>query len=229
MTEAEDDGDWIVAEGRARRRRAQGQLAEVELLLLRGHDAEAEAAARSSLAGLASSLNWLEDTDEFDEAHRLLDLAGEYVRRTFGCSLHWTGSGYEQRCPVAIAHKRIGVSPEIVLDGWDCTICGSDAETCEHIAGRVYDGEPCARSARGPMRVLGVAWVTRPDQPDARLTALPVSTEALRSAMPPEWQPGAPVSCDRCLLPCEGVEEFDLADLQGLAAQAADRGPSAAS
>jgi hypothetical protein len=219
MTDPAED-DWIIEEGLDRRRRAQAQLAEVEFLLIRGPAEVAETAARNSLAGFASSLNWLEDTDEFDEAHRLLDLAGGYVRRTFGCSLHWTGSSYEQRCPVAIAHKRIGVSPEIVLAGWDCTICGADAETCEHIAGRVYNGEQCGRSARGPIRVLGMAWVNRPDQPDARLTALPLPMDELREKMPAEWRPGMPLSCDRCLLPCDGMEEFDFADLQQRAANA---------
>ena len=173
---------------------------------------------------MASSLNWLEDTYEFEEAHRLLDLAGGYVRRTFGCSIHWTGSSYEQRCPVAIAHKRIVVSPEFILVGWDCTICGADAETCAHIAGRVYDGKDCGRRARGPVKLLGIAWVTRPDQPDARVQALPISTEELGSKMPSEWRPGMPLSCDRCLLPCDGVEEFDLAELQQMAGDAFEGG-----
>lgn len=218
MTDPDDERHWVIEEGFARRRHAQQQLAEGEVLLARGRRTEAEAAARSSLAGLASSVNWLEDTEEFDEAHRLLDLAGECVRRTFGCNLHWTGSGYEQRCPVAIAHKRIGFSPEIVLDGFDCTICGVDAETCEHIAGRVYDGVRCGRRARGPIRFLGAAMVTRPEQPDARLQAIPLSIADLRSALPRQWQPGMPVSCDRCLLPCDGVDEFNLAELQEVAA-----------
>jgi hypothetical protein len=222
MTDPDDERDWVVEEGLARRRHAQEELAEVGVLLARGRHTEAEAAARSSLAGLASSLNWLEDTDEFDEAHRLLDLAGEYVRRLFGCNLHWTGSGYEQRCPVAIAHKRIGFSPEIALDGFECTICGAEAEECEHIAGRVYDSVRCGRRARGPIRLLVDAMVTRPEQPDARMQAIPISIADLRSALPSQWQPGMSVSCDRCLLPCDGVEEFNLAELQELAADNSD-------
>jgi hypothetical protein len=226
---SEDDSDWIVGEGLARRRHAQDELTEVELLLANGHPDAAEAAARRSLASFASSLNWLEDTEEFDTAHQLLDLAGAYVRRTFGCTIHWTGSGYEQRCPVAVAHKRIGVSPEIVVDGWDCTICNADAETCEHIVGRFYEGEMCGRRARGPIRLLGIAWVTRPDQPDARLTALPLSTDEIRAKMPPDWRPGMPLACDRCLLPCDGIEEFDFAELQQLASDGgAEAAPSEA-
>jgi hypothetical protein len=222
MADPDEERDWVVEEGLERRRHAQEQLSEVAVLLARGSHSEAEAAARSSLAGLASSLNWLEDTDEFDEAHRLLDLAGEWVRRIFGCNLYWTGSGYEQRCPVAIAHKRIGFSPEIALEGFDCTICGADAEECEHIAGRVYDGVRCGRRARGPITFLGAAVVTRPEQPDARMQAIPLSIADLRSMLPPQWQPGMPVSCDRCLLPCEGVEEFNLAELQELAVDNSD-------
>lgn len=215
---AENTDDWVVGEGLARRESAQRDIAEVEFLLLRNSPEAAQKIARASLETFASSLNWLEDTDHFEEAHRLLDLAGKYVRRTFGCTLHWTGSEYQQTCPVALAHTRIGVSPEIVFDGFDCTICDADAETCPHIAGRVYEGKTCWRRVRGPIQVLAIAWVNRPDQPDARLQSVPVELEKLRKALPPEWRPGMPVSCDRCLLPCEGLKEPDLSSLQDEAA-----------
>jgi hypothetical protein len=216
--ENENEDDDAIAYAIERRTEAQRGLAEVELLLLQNRPRTAESRARESLVILGSSLNWLEDTERFEEAHALLDQAGAYVRRTFGCQLRFTGSGYELPCPVAVAHKRLGVSPEIIVDGFDCTICGLDEEQCEHISGRVYDGERCRRRARGRMRIIAVAWVSRPEQPDARLSALPVPLEKIKKLMPAGWQVGMPVPCDRCLFPCDGVEEFDLDQLREAAA-----------
>lgn len=48
----------------------------------------------------------------------------------------------------------------------------------------------------------------RPANPDARLTALPVSTRDLSAVLGPLWKLGMPVNCDRCLTPCNGVEEI---------------------
>jgi hypothetical protein len=44
-------------------------------------------------------------------------------------------------------------------------------------------------------------------QPEARLTELPVSTADLRQAFGPEFNVGMPVSCDRCLGDCEGIDD----------------------
>jgi hypothetical protein len=205
--------DWVIEYGLNRLKAAQAEIAEVELLLLRGRRKEAEETARSSLRTFASAMNWLEDTDHFDNAHRLLDLAGKYVRLTFGCWLHRDGKSYEQRCPVALAHKRIGFSPELVVTRYTCTICGEDAATCPHIVGRDYDGVMCGRQASEIGHLSAIAWVRRPAQPDARLHSITVSVDDLRSALPKAWKPGMPVSCDRCLEDCEGVEEFDFDEL----------------
>jgi hypothetical protein len=204
--------DWILERGLEILRRAQTRIGQVEELLRRRETDRAESVARESLATFASAMNWLEDTPEFDRAHRLLDDAGKYVRLTFGCSLHQEADRYEQRCPVAISHKRIGVSPELLIHGFDCTVCGQDAESCEHIAGGKYGGQICARRPR-EIEVLGIAWVSRPEQPDARLQSVPIDVDQLKRALPSGWKPGMPVSCDRCLSSCGGVEEFDFRDL----------------
>jgi len=52
-----------------------------------------------------------------------------------------------------------------------------------------------------------VSFVRRPAQPEARLVELPISTEALRTALGPGFKVGMPVSCDKCLGECEGIED----------------------
>ena len=62
-----------------------------------------ERRARKGLSILRSAVDWLEDSDQFDHAHKVLDDAGRQVRTTFGCNLTFEpGKGYSQTCPVAL-------------------------------------------------------------------------------------------------------------------------------
>jgi hypothetical protein len=136
--------------------------------------------------------------------------AGRWVRRTFGCELHQASGRYEQRCPVDLAHRRVGFSIEYVAKSIRCSICDSRIEDCDHIVRRDYDGRRCHRIIDEIDEILGVALVSRPAQPDARILSISIDTEELRAALPDAWQPGMPVSCDKCLHPCPGVQEVDL-------------------
>ena len=207
---APESRDWIIEYGLERRTQAQALLAEVELLLIRDRGQEAEKVARRSLGLFASSMNWLEDTPEFEAAHELMDLAGRYVRLTFGCQLRWQGTYYEQRCPVWLAHKRIGFSPELLVREYECSVCNQNPLGCPHISGREYDGEVCRYQPKGFEPIGGVALVSRPAQPDARIAVEPMTVAKLRPFMPDGWRPGSPLSCSRCLNECTGVEEVNL-------------------
>lgn len=202
----EDVGPGLAALAGARETLAQGARSMLT------DEASAEEQCRKSLASFASAMNWLEDTEHFETAHRALDEAGAFVRRAFGCTLHQEGRKYEQQCPVAIAHKRLGLSVEAIIATSECTICGQDEDDCPHILGRVYDGERCHRVVTDA-EFVGVAFVSRPEQPDARLMSLPIDIAGLRRRFGSAWRPGMPVNCDRCLYPCGGVEEFDFAGL----------------
>jgi len=188
-------------------RDAQAHIASAERLLQRGDRGEAEGVARGALELFRSAMNWLEDTDEFERAHKLTDLAGAYVRRTFGCWLHQEGASYSQRCPVALAHNRAGMSVACVVEKSECSICGEDPNDCTHIAGREYNESHCYRLIT-QADILEISLVRRPRQPDARITSLSVGVEELQEELGPRWRPGMAVSCDRCLLPCEGVHEI---------------------
>jgi hypothetical protein len=139
-----------------------------------------------------------------------MDLAGRYVRLTFGCQLHWQGSHYEQRCPVWLVHKRIGFSPELLVREYECSTCKQNPASCPHISGREYDGEVCVYKPRGFEPIGSVALVSRPARPDARITVEPLTVKKLRPSLPANWRPGMPLSCSRCLHECSGVEEVDL-------------------
>lgn len=166
----------------------------------------AEAHARESLATLRSAMDWLEDTDCFVEAHQALDSAGRQVRQIFGCHLGQQGSDYFQECPVALGHNRLGMSVGAVVNRVECSICGADPEDCEHITGRLYDGQRCGRNLCD-FEFTEVSIVRRPAFPDARIGSIGVSHESLRAELGPRWKPGTPVRCDRCLSDCDGVAE----------------------
>jgi hypothetical protein len=196
---------FMTEQGDRLRAEARDKLAEAR----RGPHAEAELNAREGLALYAKAMNYLEDTPHFESVHEEMHSSGRWVREAFGCSLHQEGEHYEQRCPVAVVHKRLGFSPEIMVREWHCSICNRPPEECDHIGGREYDGERCYRVITRA-DFVSVSIVNRPAQPEARLLALPLSVEELRRALPPEWSPGMPVNCDQCLLPCPGVEEVPI-------------------
>jgi hypothetical protein len=159
-------------------------------------------------------MNWLEDTEHFEVAHDVLDKAGNLARRAFphGCVLPYRDDGYFMECPVALAHNRVGMSIGFVARAIECSICGRDPDECPHITGRMYDGKRCIRRITD-LDLLEVSFVARPEQPDARIMGMSVDMSDLRESLGEEFSPGVPVTCDRCLSPCDGMarpfEEID--------------------
>lgn len=191
----------------------------------------AERNARQALAAYRASLDWAEDTEHEEEAHRLLDEAGRWVRETFGCRLKREGTHYEQTCPVALGHNRIGLSVGGRAAKRVCSLCGMDASECEHLPGKAYvvpggahdlgwcrvccnsecDHLPTESyraslvSIIHEMELDEVSIVAKPAHPEARIQAMSIPVSDLRSRLGSEFEPGMDVSCDRCLLPCDGL------------------------
>jgi len=194
----------------------------------------AERDARAALTLFARSLDWAEDTEEEDEAHRLMDQAGTWVRETFGCQLTRSGTRYSQTCPVALAHNRIGMS----IGGTAkrlCSLCGDDLSECEHIPGtsylvpggvsslgwcRVCLQEACEHTPDQNHRVsvvgiikqmdlVEVSFVPKPAQPEARIMEMTIPVPELIEALGDTFVPGDEVSCGRCLRECEGLTKHD--------------------
>jgi len=215
---------------------ARGEMRADPTLLARER---AEKAARQALASYASALDWAEDTDREEEAHRQLDEAGRWVRRTFGCLVHQDGMTYSQRCPVALAHNRVGLS----IGGAAkriCSLCGSDLSECEHMRGTSYlvpggpsdlgwcrvclkdscDHEPSQEYRVGvvariiDLELVEVSIVSKPANPEARFTSIGLDLAQLQGHLGPEFRPGMPVSCDRCLSSCNGLTRHQITHLQ---------------
>jgi hypothetical protein len=207
-----------------------------------GHDDRgAELEARRAIDQIVRAFWWAEGTDQEEDQHRTMHKFGRWTREIFGCALDFDGEKYEQRCPILIAHKRIGLSPGFTARRI-CSICAEDLSECPHRRTRLYwvrggakPPRPCPVcmkeqcSTHDPGRLykaqpvsivtdiqgLEVSIVRSPAQPEARLLALPVDKAALIRGLGPEFKYGMPVSCDRCLEPCRGFDEVDLSHDQG--------------
>ena len=169
-------------------------------------DAETLAGA---LEKLRSATNWLEDTENFEVAHRVLDHFGRVRRLLFAadCALAYADGVYQHTCPVALAHNRIGLSMGAIIEEEECSICGLDPddEECFHVTGRFYDDQKCVIIVK-KATMEHLALVERPDYPDARLSAIPMTAAEAREVLGDKFQPGVRLSCDRCLLDCPGVD-----------------------
>lgn len=160
----------------------------------------------SSVELLRSAMNWLEDSDGFEDAHRALDAVGRVRRKFFptSCELPYEQGTYQQKCPVALAHSRTGISVGAIIEESECSICGEDPDNCLHITGREYDTVRCVTIIKRA-RLEHAALVARPDFPDARVMAMPMPMDYIRSELGESFVPGTTLYCDRCLSDCDGV------------------------
>jgi hypothetical protein len=60
------------------------------------------------------------------------------------------------------------------------------------------------------MRIVEVSLVDKPAHPEARLYSVSVSTETLQKGLGERFVPGMEVSCDMCLLDCDGLIRHKL-------------------
>jgi hypothetical protein len=225
----------LIEQIESRRRRADALLrtatAAVRKSSHRKMTQRAERDAREGLRLYAGSLDWAEDTQWEDEAHRRMDGAGRWVRSTFGCNLARTGSSYKQTCPVAIAHNRLGLSVGGVARVRLCSLCGNDVSECEHLPQtaylvpggqddlgwcRVCLKESCNHSPNEEYRVSvvsiiremeveEVSLVSKPAHPEARFVEIGIPASDLLAELGEGFVPGMDVSCDKCLKPCSGL------------------------
>jgi hypothetical protein len=91
-----------------------------------------------------------------------------------------------------------------------CPVCvlqvGDPA--CDHSPNETYDVEPVSIITE-IVRLEEISLVSRPNQPDARLTAIPIDSEALQAALGPRFRYGIDrVFCSECLTPCSGFDRM---------------------
>jgi hypothetical protein len=202
--------------GRRKLREGSEACEEVRRRLMsNGGSDEDESVLRGALVILRSAMNWLEETEQFEEAHAWLDKGGRLAREAFpaGCQFPFRDGTYYIECPVALAHNRHGLSVGFVVRKRECSICRIDPEDCPHINGRLYGGQRCI-SVITDADILEISVVGRPAQPDARTKSMSIGMQELRDSLGDDFVPGVPVTCDRCLSRCDGVvrpfENFEL-------------------
>lgn len=195
-----DKGEALLAAGRALYAQVRDDLGA------EGPTLEAERKLREAHAVLRSAMNWLEESHLFHDAHQLLDEAGALARRTFpmGCQLAYEDSTYFQQCPVALAHNRVALSPELFVRHAECSICHADYRGCNHVPGLTYGDEECHRVI-ADLDILEIMFVAHPASPDARIEQISIETSRLAIGLGDEFYPGVPVLCDQCLSSCKGV------------------------
>ncbi len=96
------------------------------------------------------------------------------------------------------------MSPGFVIRRAECSICHQDPATCPHITGRVYEDVRAVRIIT-EADLLEISVVDHPQQPDARIDGLSLPVKDMQRRLGPDWRPGMPVSCDRCIKPCTGL------------------------
>lgn len=206
-------------------------------------DPQAELVARELLAVAASAFWNAEDTELEKATHRDLDRYGRWVRENIGCKLTFEKGQYYQRCPVAIAHKKVGLSIEYTTNMKMCSICGEDLAECIHDKRELYEvpggvgpsgycpvcvSSDCVEHGPDethrvpPVGIIanvsslsGIALVAKPADPDARFTSIPVDIKDLYQNLGRNFFRGMPVNCDRCLTSCGGIEASPLFQSHG--------------
>lgn len=78
-----------------------------------------------------------EDSELEEDQHTLMHEIGLWTRQRFGCSIHFDGKRYEQRCQIDIAHRRFGFSVGYTATAI-CSICGDDVSGCPHLPDKEY-------------------------------------------------------------------------------------------
>jgi hypothetical protein len=214
------------------RREANQHLASAKQLIATSR-AKADGEARAALYSASRAFWWAEESPLEEAQHTLLHRIGRWTRRNLGCQLHFDGTSYSHTCPVVVAHKRIGFSMAFEAKRF-CSLCDGDLSECPHMRDRSYwvrgpsaPGETCRvcgdegcrhradRLYRAPVvsmvkeveKIREISLVRRPAMPEARLTAVPISTQDLADFLGPEFKVGMPVSCDQCLSECPGIED----------------------
>jgi hypothetical protein len=116
----------------------------------------AEHEARQAITDAVKAFWWAEDSELEAEQHRLMHEIGEWTRERFGCWLHSEDGRYTVRCPIVLAHKRLGFSVGYIAK-LVCSICAGDVSECPHMPDRAY----WVRGARMRQATARFAWEKR--------------------------------------------------------------------
>lgn len=196
--------------------------------------AAVESHVRASLAAAVSALNFLEDHELAETAHRAIHRAAFVRRGLFGCPITLEDDDLWTDCPMRMSHWRLGMSVGMTAN-YICSICERPVEDCdEHAMGDAYE-KVATETDDGVCSVCGVAecdhvvgtaypaiaqgmgrsadvhevsMVPRPRYPQARITARTLNHLDLDENPQLRWAAAnGQLHCDHCLGPCNGFSE----------------------
>lgn len=173
-------------------------LSEAAKALGDGNDHEAESAFRAAIECLVDAflLNRRGNASAFTAAHQL----GAFVSERFGCPLQSSdGEWWYTDCGISALHSRLGNSIAGTSRG-RCSFCSAEDFDCEHVPGRVYDGEKCVRIVY-EMNIDEVSLVPFPEDPRCYrvdvLHSLSEIEDSVGEALPAGVTPTC-VHCEQC-------------------------------
>jgi hypothetical protein len=197
----------------------------------------AESLSRDALTSAVRAFNFLEDTPEADDAHRLIHEIGMYVSRHFGCKINLQDGLWSWQCPVTIAHLRLGQSVGFTASRI-CSICRQNimSDQCSHLPGQIYEVQvvdasrcPCGTD-NCHNHVVGdilkvnprslvkeadsldeISWVPRPRDPLARIEAISYTPERMVIMMRTEIPSNVrTIECFHCRQACTGLWDCEV-------------------
>lgn len=167
----------------------------------RNGDADAEQHARAALELLVDAflVDRVGNSDCFTRAHAL----GLWINRRFGCRETYDpeDESYVNKCGVLALHSRIALSPGGTTTGI-CSICGAGDFECDHVSGRLYDGEPCYRTIV-EWKLAEISLVRVPHDPRCYRIAVPRAKAEVEATLGKKLAPGESPECHHCAT-CEG-------------------------
>lgn len=187
----------------------------------------------AAVGNAVDALNFLEDTELLERAHDLVHQAAWLRFGFLGCKLRVQDGAVQSDCPVRLAHRRWGFSPELKTK-WACSICNERFDSCPHIPDEEYEvvidrsGNTCsacqevcvhkdgerivvpARRVATHVEAIAIAMVARPRDPRARIASLSISVPT-GSELFEQCENGTAL-CTECILPCTGFIEPDGLD-----------------
>ncbi|MEV0890247.1 hypothetical protein [Promicromonospora sp. NPDC050262] len=92
---------------------------------------------KKATTSAVAALNYLEDHELKEDAHRAIHRAAFVKRGLFGCPIVLRDGAYWEDCAINISHLRMGLSVGLVSD-FACSICARLVEDCDHQMGEPY-------------------------------------------------------------------------------------------
>lgn len=127
-----------------------------------------------------------------------------YIHQRFGCVAPFDGKVWTTSCyKVSKALGLPGISPGMT-QSFECSICGKDPVSCDHVLGKIYDGKIALAVAKD-IKFDHISIVDEPMQLETYILPRPLTKEMLKRILPPSTAEA--VIAHRKVLTCRDLLE----------------------